>query len=1025
MIHRRLLMDRSSPALPRVFAAAFAIALAIAWLPGILNTAGAEAFAQPAAAIAVEGAPAATPPNMSPEAMKAMQEAQAKAAAAGQPQPGQPGAKPGEGGKKPEGEGDKKKEEGGGDSVKRPDAPPKPPDPAELKVSLDEHGRVPPFNFIGQPWPDVMQWIASLSKLSFDFQELPSGYLNLTTDHSYPLEEVRDIINARLHARGFTSIQNGEVLSVIKLDKLDPAAIQLHIEDDLLNLKPNDYVKVAFDLPTDMEVDQAKEDVKQVLSPHAKVFPLVTTRRLYIMDSVANLRTVSELFNQERMIQDGRIVPEIFPLKHARAEQVVEILKTMVGANDAASPPPMTPEQQQQQQQMMQQMQQQGRKPPKMPGQADAPKVYFAVNRRQNSIIVNAKPEQLRIIKQTIKYLDVPQGEGVSLDDVNTERTLVKYNLITMDPEQLKLTLEEIGELDPRTELRADAKSKILFARATPADHAKITALKDELDGTGRGLHQIWLPRRLPADAVAGTVLALMAGQEEEEDDNNDFPFYFSYSRRNNDDDKPKKGFRVDADIENNRLLLWANDAEFKEVEGFIAELSKSSPAVEAQRAVRSLETGDDQDTARMLEQLRKIWPSLGENELIINDERPKVEAAPEKKEEEPKPEETADRQAASGAVHGPRFQLAQLTAETPADESSDGEPASAAGQPADNKSPQTTDQETEPARKAPVTVTITKDGRIVLTSEDLDALDRLEQFVGQMAPPQQRWKLFKITHADVYDVYLNLKEFYEDELKGERDSVLDWWGNVQDTGPKDGSMMSKRPPLRLIWDPDSNSILVANASASQLAEIEHLIKEYDQAQPDDAATERVTRPVKVQYSKASVIVTALKEVFRDLLSSKDKEFDKGDGQKTASGSSGVTILRFSSGGGNDSNNRSAPVKVGFQGALSLSADDVSNIVLVSAQKDVFELVNAMIQQLDKEAAPQTTVQVRRVSGNIRPEALQKALDQAVGKAWLGNRPEQTGTGGEEQPQDNDNDRERNRNRDGRRGNRGNNNDND
>ena len=142
------------------------------------------------------------------------------------------------------------------------------------------------------------------------------------------------------------------------------------------------------------------------------------------------------------------------------------------------------------------------------------------------------------------------------------ERSLFKYNLITMDPEQLKLTLEEIGELDPRTDLRADTKSKILFARATPMDHKKIAALKDELDGTGRGLHQIGCRVHLPADAVAGTVIAFMGGQEEEEEDDNVTLLTSSSIDRNNDDEKPKKGFRVDADIENNRLLLWANDAE-------------------------------------------------------------------------------------------------------------------------------------------------------------------------------------------------------------------------------------------------------------------------------------------------------------------------------------------------------------------------------------------------------------------------------------------------------------------------------
>ncbi len=943
----------------------------------------------------------------------------------GQPpaQPGaqpQPSATPENKDKQPEGAAGEKKE-GATDSVKRPDAPPRPPDPSELKVALDDKGNVPPFNFIGQPWPDVMQWLANLSKSSLDWQELPNGYLNLTTQRSYKLDEVHDLINQALNARGYTSIQSGDVLSVFKIDKLDPSVVRQVGEEDLYSLKRYDFVKVSFELPAEMEVDKAKDDVKQVLSPNAKVFPLVTTRRLLIMDSVANLRTVSELFNQERMIKDGRIVPKEFVLKYARPEHVIEILYMMVGTDPKAKPAQLTPEQQQQQAQMVQQMQQQqqGQNPKIMP-KADAPKVYLALNRRRNSILANAPPELMKIIEQTVAYCDVPFGDDAAenVSGGSAERTLFKYQLVTMDPEQLKLTLEEIGELDPRTELRADAKSKILFARATAADHQKIAALKDELDGTGRGLHQIWLPRRLPADAVAGTIYALMGGQEQEEEQQ-DYPYYFyGYRNRNSSDDKPKKGFRVDADIENNRVLLWASEAEFKEVEKFVAELSKSSPAADAHRAVRSLEPTDPEDTARLLEQLRKAWPALGENELIINDQRPKTEAAPpEEKKTDEKPADksakTDDRQANSASNQSPRsssssrFQLVQLATEAPVEAPAGGD------QTAPSEPPKT-----EPTRRPPVTVTVTEDGRLLVASEDTAALDRLEQFIGQAAPQTQRYRIFRIKYADVFDVYLNLKEFYEDELKGDTKQVYNyWWDQYEDVKSDEGSLLSKRPTLRLIWDPASDSILVANASPRQLAEIEKLINEYDRPAPDDATTERVTQPVKIQYSRASTIVAAVKEVFRDLLSSKDKEFDAKDANNKGSGtgSSGVTILRYSPGGSTDQgSNRSAPVKVGFQGALSLGADDVSNIVLVSAQKEVFDGVVAMIRQLDAEAAPKTTVHVHRVSSSIQAEALQKALDEAVGKAWLGNRPEPTGTSAQGEKRA-EGDRDRNRG-DGRRG---------
>ncbi|MEZ6071585.1 MAG: hypothetical protein R3C10_15310 [Pirellulales bacterium] len=68
----------------------------------------------------------------------------------------------------------------GGDSgpVKRPEKPSQPADPAELKVRPDDDGKIS-FVFKGQPWADVLEWLADISQMSLEWQELPSGYLNL------------------------------------------------------------------------------------------------------------------------------------------------------------------------------------------------------------------------------------------------------------------------------------------------------------------------------------------------------------------------------------------------------------------------------------------------------------------------------------------------------------------------------------------------------------------------------------------------------------------------------------------------------------------------------------------------------------------------------------------------------------------------------------------------------------------------------------------------------------------------------
>jgi hypothetical protein len=209
-----------------------------------------------------------------------------------------------------------------------------------------------------------------------------------------------------------------------------------------------------------------------------------------------------------------------------------------------------------------------------------------------------------------------------------------------------------------------------------------------------------------------------------------------------------------------------------------------------------------------------------------------------------------------------------------------------------------------------------------------------------------------------------------------------------------------------LDWDPPSNSVIVANASANQLAEVEEMIKEFDKAPRSDSVEKRTTRPIKIKYSKPTVIAAAIKDVYRDLLSTRDKEFERGEQKEKKSSAERMTVINYGGGGsagGDGDSDRGSAVKVGFEGALSLGADDVSGVLIVSCQQAIFDDIERMIHELDNQAAPQTTVRVVRVGGAVSAEALQKALGNAVGKAWLGNRPEQqpnqTGTPeGEKKP---------------------------
>jgi hypothetical protein len=495
------------------------------------------------------------------------------------------------------------------------------------------------------------------------------------------------------------------------------------------------------------------------------------------------------------------------------------------------------------------------------------------------------------------------------------------------------------------------------------------------------------------------------------------------------------KGFGVDADIENNRLLLWANEAEMERVRGLLVKLGEIPDGQQDVRRVRFVQPGSDAPTAQLLEQIRQAWSASGNNELIIKlppkaeTESDETKKDGQKKEPDPQPGETAenakDRTAAarsSGQIRAHFVQLDSVEVEAPLSDN-ETEDGSATEMPA-RKAPS---DAAALAKPEPVTISVTDDGRLMLSSSDPVALDRMEELIEQLTPPEKRYKVYRLQYITALNMYWNLTDFFKAELEGEgeNDEFFSWYYGFRPQGNQDGGKgLSKRRKLMITYDTPSNTILVANASPSQLREIEGLIAEYDKPAPADSVRTRRMALVKVKYSKASVIAQALKEVYVDLLSSKDREFDRGgDERQRGGGTERMTVIRYGP-GSSEGTRRPSPVKVGFEGALSIGVDDISNTLLISVQEELYESVIAMVDRLDQEAAPNTVVRVHRLNGNVTAEALRETIDDAMSMPWPGGKPDPEARrgGGNRGRRGGDGNRDRNRDRGrGDRRDRGNN----
>lgn len=895
----------------------------------------------------------------------------------GQPQPNPQGEQPNQEKKPAEGE-DKKPDESKeaeSGTITRPDKPPKIADPRELEAKPDSTGRVS-FSFNGQLWPDVLQWLANASGYSLDWTELPKGYLNLSTQRPYTLPEARDLINRQLHARGYTMILTGEVLSVFKIDKLDPSLIPRVEEEDLYDLQPYDYVKITFTLPEGVEVPAAAEDIKKTASEHAKVIPLPATRRVLMISTVASARLVSSILNEERMAADSQVVPVEIVLKHRRAEKIIDILYVVLGLDPASRPSQAELAIQQQKMQLLMQMQGAGKDVTKML-QKDGPQVYLAFNSHRNSVLINAPPTELKKIRRTVELLDVPAGgEAVDIAALVGHRVPKSYKLETIDPRTLQSTLEEIGDLSPLTELRADSRADILFARATEADHEKIARMIEQLDEAGMET-MVFTLRKHPADAVAGTLRTMFAPKKEEEDDRNSryrSYNYWGYNPYQQEEEKAPVDVRIDADIENNRLIVRATPDQLEQVRDFLLKIGEPLDQSDAGDRIRVVEALPPEETARLLQELRRLWPSTGKNQLLIEGPVGAAGVRPE------------DSDPADSSVPTDRETRTKPAGET-------------VFQFAAEQSSNSTEVEPVAGGEPPVTVKIAPDGRLLLSSEDTEALNQLEDLIESTLPPQERFRIIPVKYVRAYSIYLTLENLYKEEMKGEdTDGYFDryYWEYIPGQSKPASPQMSKRRKLQLDWDPTSNTILVANASPSQLHEIELLVKAYDQPSEDDDATTRRTAAIKLRFSRAKVVAAALKEVYRDLLSSRDKEFETEDKKGSSSAKETTTIIRYGpESGGSDTAKRPTPVKVGFQGALSVGVDEISNTIIISVQEELFESVLQIVQSLDEAAKPDTAVTVHTVGSGVSTEALQKALADAFGTPWVGGRPEK-----QEQPAD-------------------------
>jgi type II secretory pathway component GspD/PulD (secretin) len=928
--------------------------------------------------------------------------------------------------------------------VTRPPAMENPAVLADQRMQLDDKKHEVTFNFQEAPWPFVLDEVARVSHMTLDWNTLPGDSLNLRSNGKSPIAQARDSVNAQLLARGYSMVVDpkSQAITVVNLDNLTTSLVPRVAQEDLETLPPHDLVKVSFRLDW-LPADKAVEEFKPMMSPKGKLFPLKSTNRLEAVDAVENLKEISRLLEEEQKASGG---VKIFELRYTRAPDVVDQLQTFLNLkkDQNAAPMPGQPGMP-----MQMQMQPGQPQPGAQPNQPAKPEIRLLALQRNNSVLVNAPPDQMGIIRSAIFKMDVP-SERPSLSENAT--LMHVYRLATLDPEAMINMLESVGDLDPQTKLQADKKNRTVIAYATPRDQKAIAATVLNLDGTDRELHVIRL-RKLDADMVAGTIRALLVGDEKKQDNNNGGRwgrFSFFGGGGNQQDEQPTTKFRVEADVVANRLLVFSNKIELAEVEKCLAQLGEVPRKEGSGDTLRVLDFGASDDEQQLLERLRRAWPSLGGNKLIIDAPAKKPEKTVPDESKQPHPlvpkKEIATPPSAS--THEPGMslpanakipvrlvdleqvtQLAQADSKRPDPPPSGMSPGpskrgmrrgrmvprapeeASAPRPA-REEPRVPSEDTKTSGEQretpgaesvagdPIHISRGADGKLVITSRDTKALDQLEELMAKLAPPRKDYEVFYLQYTTSLSMRIMLDDFFSVEKK---ESSADknfrrwsWWDDSDSNKKDDTPRLSQRKPLKFIDDDATNSILVQGATADQLRRINDIVKLYDRPEKPNTRASRVTQIFQIKHNKASVVSDMLKDLYRDLLSANDKALESYNQTKSQGGRGGrfATILNF---GDNEDDGKLNQGR--FKGYLSLAANDSTNTVMVSCPSPLMSNIEQIVSSLDQAAVPVVqSFQVIKIDRGIDAASLQKKLSDMLKPATPQGEVKTPGNGQQQPP---------------------------
>ncbi len=397
------------------------------------------------------------------------------------------------------------------------------------------------------------------------------------------------------------------------------------------------------------------------------------------------------------------------------------------------------------------------------------------------------------------------------------------------------------------------------------------------------------------------------------------------------------KGTRpvIAADEFSNSLTVIAKDEELKVIEPIVAKLDEASGTGRRIRVVPLM----DVQAGRMADLLRTVYKQLTGNEVRITSERPKTPVGapgPSGASGPPAPagagETESDTQAeASGANAKPEIEAEDAVA--PA------EPAETPDNAAETE-PMAADDAGEAASKSPVTIAVDEATNSLILSGSRQEVEYLESLIDELSLTAMdvaaEFRSFKIEKADPQSVARTLDELFNPKPK---------------PLPKDykGAPPPSPPPVISVVSDLRTRLVIVRAKPVDFQAVEDLVKQLDQV-PTIVSEVRIFH---LKHTTAKDVAENLQDLFQRAAQQRtapqkqpQKKQPQGKAKRPTPQKQRAEMIREVL----ELRTDEGVTQVDLASMVNVSANEPTNSVIVTAPADAMGIVADIVEELDQSA---------------------------------------------------------------------------